>query len=143
MTEMSDATERPLRLSYHVVIAIAVGLIAPFTGFAWPFALLTGMVISRDDRDRRTGTKVTAAARIVRLLAVTGGVLAMLFAGAILGGLIAFSIVWLVTVSERMSADATPNDRTIARLLLVVGGAIGFLVLGTLLDVNLSIGFGS
>jgi hypothetical protein len=140
---MSDATDRPFRLAYHVIIAIAVGLIAPFTGFAWPFALLTGMVISRDDRDRRTGTKVPAAARIIRVLAVTGGVLAMLFAGAILGGLIAFSIVWLVTVSERMSADATPNDRTIARLLLVIGAVVGFVVGGMLLDMNVSIAFGS
>ena len=73
-----------------------------------------------------------AAARVIRVLAVTGGVLAMLFAGAILGGLIAFSIVWLVTVSERMSADATPNDRTIARLLLVIGAVVGFLIGGML-----------
>ena len=140
---MTDATERPFRLAYHVIIAIAVGLIAPFTGFAWPFALLTGMVISRDDRDRRAGTTVPAAARIVRVLAVTGGVLAMLIAGAILGGLIAFSIVWLVTVSERMSADATNNDRTIARLLLVIGAIIGFFVIGALAQTNLSIRFGS
>jgi hypothetical protein len=140
---MSDATQRPFRLAYHVIIAIAVGLIAPFTGLAWPFALLTGMVISRDQRDRDAGTTVSAATRLIRVLAVTGGVLAMLFAGAILGGLIAFLIVWLVTVSERMSADATPNDQTIARLLLVIGAVIGFVALGAIAQANLSIRFGS
>ncbi len=138
-----DTTERPFRLLYHVVIAIAIGLIAPFTGLAWPFALLTGMVLARDERDRRGGASVPAAARIVRLLAVTGGVLAMLFAGAILGGLIAFLIVWLVVASERMTADAGAADRTIARLMLVIGAVIGFLVIGTLLQVDFSIAFGS
>ena len=48
VTEMAVPT---LRLSHHVIIAIAVGLVAPFTGFAWPFALLTGVVIGRDDLD--------------------------------------------------------------------------------------------
>jgi len=143
VTDVSDVSDRPFRLTYHVVIAIAVGLIAPFTGFAWPFALLTGMVIGRGDRDRRTGTKVPAATRVIRVLAVTGGVLAMLFAGAVVGGLIALAIVWLVLVSERMSADADPADRTIARLVLVIGAVIGFFVGWMLLDVNVSIGFGS
>ena len=140
---MIDTAERPFRLTYHVIIATAVALIAPFTGLAWPVALLTGMVISRDERERRSGTKVPAAVRLIRLLAVTGGVLAMLIAGALLGGLVAFAIVWLVLVSERMTADAEPADRTIARLLLVIGGIVGFFVGGMLFDVNLSIGFGS
>ena len=140
---MIDTVERPFRLTHHVIIATAVGLIAPFTGLAWPFALLTGMVISRDERDRRAGTKAPVAARLIRLLAVTGGVLAMLFAGAILGGLVALAIVWLVLVSERMTADADPADRTIARLLLVIGAVAGFVVGAMLIDVNLSIEFGS
>lgn len=48
VTEMAVPT---LRLSHHVITAIAAGLSAPFTGFAWAFALLTGVVIGRDDLD--------------------------------------------------------------------------------------------
>jgi hypothetical protein len=142
---MKTMTEQPFRLSYHLVIAVAVGLVAPLTGFAWPFAMLTGVVISRDDQDRRRGMQTPPAVRIVRLLAVTGGVLAMLFAGALLGGLIALAIVWLTILSERMTADATPTDRTIARLLLVIGAVVGF-VIGFVafgIRANISIGVGA
>ncbi|TFG69490.1 MAG: hypothetical protein E4H24_00275 [Thermomicrobiales bacterium] len=139
---MTEAPVQPLRLSYQVIIAIAIGCIAPFTGFAWPFALLTGLVLGRDDQDRRTGTRVSVPARLLRLLAVTGGVLAMLFAGAILGGLIAFGIVWLVVISERLTVDVAPTDRVMARLILSIGAVVGFFVLGAFVDVNFSLGLG-
>ncbi|MBA2373646.1 MAG: hypothetical protein H0V74_05535 [Chloroflexi bacterium] len=104
---MTESAAQPFRLSYHVVIAAAVAVIVPFTGLAWPLALLVGLVISSDERDRKRGVRTPRATRIVRVLAVTGGVLSMMFAGAVLGGLIAFTIAWLTTVSERMAADAT------------------------------------
>jgi ABC-type phosphate/phosphonate transport system permease subunit len=56
----------------------------------------------------------------VRLLAVTGAVLAMAFFGAIIGGLIAVPIAVLSALSERAAADAEPIDRVIARLILLL-----------------------
>lgn len=140
---MTAEPVQPFRLAYHVVIAIAIGCIAPFTGWAWPFALLTGLVISRDDLDRRAGIRAPAVTRIIRLLAVTGGVLAMMIAGAILGGIVAFLIMALVAASERMSVQASPTDRLIARLLLAVGAVIGFFVLGSFIGANLSLRIGA
>lgn len=140
MTELSG---QPFRLAYHVVIATALGVIAPFTGLAWPFALLTGLVISGDDLDRRAGIRVPARTRVLRLLAVTGGVLAMMFAGAVFGGFIAFLIMALVVASERMTADVSPTDQMIARLLLAIGAAIGFFVLGSFISADFSLRFGA
>ena len=140
---MTAAPAQPFRLAYHVVIAIAIGCIAPFTGWAWPFALLTGLVISRDDLDRQAGIRAPGTTRIIRLLAVTGGVLATMIAGAILGGIIAFLIMALVLASERMTVQASPTDRFIARLLLAVGAAIGAFVLGPLIGASLSLTIGA
>ena len=140
---MTAVPAQPFRLAYHVVIAIAIGCIAPFTGWAWPFALLTGLVISRDDLDRQAGIRAPGTTRIIRLLAVTGGVLATMIAGAILGGIIAFLIMALVLASERMTVQASPTDRFIARLLLAVGAAIGAFVLGPLIGASLSLTIGA
>ena len=140
---MTPAPAQPFRLAYQIVIAFAVGVIAPFTGWAWPFALVTGLVIARDDLDRRAGIRVPAVTRVIRVLAVTGGVLAMMIAGAVLGGIVAFLIMALVVASERMTADVSPTDRMIARLLLVVGAVIGFFVFGSFIDADVSIRIGS
>jgi hypothetical protein len=140
---MNETAFRPLRLSHHVVIATAVGLIAPFTGLAWPFALLTGLVIARDDLDRRAGIRVSARTRLIRLLAVTGGVLAMIVAGAVLGGIVAFLILALVVRSEQMTVDVSPTDQMIARLLLGIGAVVGFYVFGAVVGANVSLGFGT
>jgi len=140
---VTETSGQPFRLANHVVIAIAVGIIAPFTGLAWPFALLTGLVIRRDDLDRWTGIRAPALTRVIRLLAVTGGVLAMMFAGAVLSGILAFLIMALVVASERMTADASPTDRMIARLLLVIGAVVGFFVLGSFINADFSVRFGS
>ena len=139
---MTAAPEQPFRLANHVIIAIAIGCVAPFTGWAWPFALLTGLVISADDLDRRAGTRPPAATRIIRLLAVTGGVLAMMVAGAILGGIVGFLIMALVVASERMTANASSTDRLIARLLLAVGAALGAFVLGQLIHATVALSIG-
>ncbi len=84
-----DGTQTTFRLGYHVIIAAAMALVAPATGFAWAVAILTGLVIAADDADRRAGIRVPALRRVSRVLAVTGGVLGMLIAGALIGGLVA------------------------------------------------------
>ncbi len=76
---------------------------------------------------------------MIRFLAVTGGVLAMMVAGAVLGGIVAFLIVWLVVRSERLTVDASVSDRMTSRLLLVIGAASGFFVLGAIVGADLSI----
>ena len=140
---MTEHTQASFRLMYHVIIAMAVALVAPLTGFAWVLAIPTGLVIAADDRDRRSGVPVRARTRVIRVLAVTGGVLGMLLAGAVLGGLIALAIVALTIYSERISADALESDRTIARLMLLIGAIVGFIVIGSFINADLSIRFGA
>jgi len=129
-----------LNLAYHVIIGLAMGIVAPFTVLAWPFAVLTGMVIGAADVDRILGRPQRGS--LLRVLAVTGGVLAMLFFGAILGGLISFLIVALAAFSERVAARTTATDQGIARILIaIITVVIWFLALYVLkLNVNVSIG---
>lgn len=135
------AQASPLKLSYHLIIGAAAGLIAPFTAFAWPFALLTGMVIGRAGVDRDHGIRHPFGVRAGRILAVTGGILAMLWFGAILGGLIGFLVVALAAFSERVAGDASPTDRGIARIVLALATIAGFVALLALgLNVNIRIG---
>lgn len=140
--EMStmDHTSTPFRLGFHGIIAIAMALVAPVTGLAWAFAILTGLVIAADDADRRAGTHVPAVQRTARILAVTGGVLGMLVAGALLGGLVAIICVALTLTSERASATATPTERSIARILLLVGGLVGFVVFNGAIRLDMDFG---
>jgi hypothetical protein len=134
------ASPEKLNLVYHVIIGVASGMVAPFTIWAWIPALLTGMVIGGADVDRINGRSQRAGA--VRVLAVTGGVLAMLFVGAIVGGLIAFAIVALAAFNDRIAARTTATDQGIARILLfIVTVAIWFLVFVVLrLNINISLG---
>ncbi len=123
-------------------MAAAVILVAPFTGLAWPFAILTGMVIGKSEVDRRLGIRPSTTARAVQILAVTGGVLAMMLFGAIIGGLIAFLIVALAAYSERLAADASPSDRTLARILLAVAAVAGYVVLAVVLGLRVDLRIG-
>ena len=113
-------TAAPARLNvvYHVFLGIVIGLVSLITLLAWPFAILTGMVIGKANSDRRLGRRANASA--IQLLAVTGGVLCMLFFGALLGGLIAFLVVALAAFSERVAENASPVDQTMARIILGV-----------------------
>ena len=77
------------KLYRHVVIGLVIALIAPFTLLAWPFAILLGIVIRRDAVERRSGVRRSAAATLVGILAVAGGIVAAIFFGAIIGALIA------------------------------------------------------
>jgi hypothetical protein len=117
------------RLYRHLVIGLVIALIAPFTGLAWPFAILLGIVVAQDDIDRRRGLARSAGTTVVRVLAVTGAVLAMMFFGAFIGGLIAFPIAALSALSERAAADADPTDRIVARLIIVVMPILAYLAI--------------
>ena len=136
----APAPPEKLNLVYHLIIGVACGIVAPFTIWAWIPALLTGMVIGGADVDRINGRLQRGSA--VRVLAVTGGVLAMLFVGAIIGGFIAFAIVALSAFNDRIAARTTPTDQGIARILLfIVTVAIWFVVFFVLkLNVNISFG---
>jgi hypothetical protein len=140
---MTPPPDRPLRIGSHVIVALAIALVAPFTGFAWPFALATGIVIGRGEVDTAHGVSASLAQRLARVLEVTGGVLAMLFAGVFIGGLVAFLIVALATFSERLAADASSTDRTLARIVLFIGGAFGWLIIGLALGLHLTVRIGS
>jgi hypothetical protein len=134
----------PLKLATHVVAGIAIGLVAPFTVLAWPFAILVGIVIGKADTARLRGEPRGAGSAVIQVLAVTGGVLAMLFFGAILGGLLAFVVVALAAFSERAAAHASPTDRIVARILLFVVPVFVWLALIALgFSFELHIGYGS
>lgn len=132
-----------LNVAYHVVIGVSIGLVSLFTLLAWPFAILTGLVIGKANSDRRLGRRQGASA--IQLLAVTGGVLGMLFFGALIGGLIAFIVVALAAFSERVAETTSQVDQTMARIIVglvaVLTYAAGWFGLAALgFQVNLSFG---
>ncbi len=133
---------QPLRLSRHLIPGAAAGFIAPFTGVAWPFAILVGFVIGGSRVRRLQGVATRPLTSVIEVLAVTGGVLAMLFFGAILGGLISFLIAALAGWSEETAAPATQADRTLARLTFVVAAAVTFVVLALLLNYRFDLRIG-
>jgi hypothetical protein len=135
----TPAVER-INLGKHAIIGVAIGLISLFTVLAWPFAILTGMVIGQSEVDRTHGRP--GRARILRILAVTGGVLAMLFFGALVGGLIAFFIVALAASSERMAGNASPTDRTMARIVVFLAAVGTWIVLAVVLRFNVHVNIG-
>jgi hypothetical protein len=137
------AAPQRLNVVYHVVIGIAVGLVSLITLLAWPFAILTGIVVGKASSDRRLGRRQSAS--VLQLLAVTGGVLGMLLFGALVGGLIAFLVVGLVAFSERVAEHTSPVDQIMARIIVVFvavlaygAGWFGLAALG--FQINLSFG---
>jgi hypothetical protein len=133
------AVER-LNTAYHVVIGVAIGIVALFTGFAWPFAILTGMVIGKASSDRRLGrTQRTSA---VQFLAVTGGILGMMLFGVVIGGLIAFLIVALAAYSERVAENTRPVDQTMARIMISLIGAVVWFAAWAVLGLRINISLG-
>ena len=115
----------PLRFGRHLVVALAIGVLAPLTLWAWPFAIATGIVIGTADVEKAHGQTASRSTRFVRIVAVTGGVLAMFVAGAFVGAIIGFFVAALADFSERMAADASPTDQN---PVLFVGGALGWIV---------------
>lgn len=135
-------TPERLNVASHAVIGVAMGLIAPFTGLAWIPAILTGMVIGRAGVEQRHGIRSSRSTQVLRILAVTGGVVAMLILGAIIGGLIAFLIAALAAFSERVAEGTRATDQTIARILIIVVtiGVWALLVFVFKLNVNIRFG---
>ena len=118
----------PFRFGRHLVVALAIGLLAPFTLWAWPFAIATGIVIGTADVEKSHGQTASRSTQLVRVVAVTGGVLAMFVANAIVGGFITFFVAALANLSEQIAAGASPTDQNLARILLFIGGALGRIV---------------
>jgi hypothetical protein len=139
MSETAPGTGRP-NLAYHAILGVAIGFFSMVTVFAWPFAILTGMVIGSADVDRMQGKP--PGSRVVRVMAVTGGVLAMLFFGAVIGGLLSFIIVALAAFSERVAGNTSPTDRTMARILLLTVSIATWIVLSLVLKLNVNIQIG-
>lgn len=132
-----------LNLPYHVVLGIAMGVVAVFTAFAWIPAVLTGIVIGRAGVEQRKGIRPRASTQALRILAVTGGVFAMLIAGAIIGGIIAFLIVALAAFSERVAENAGPTDLTMSRIIIGLTTTIVWFAAFYVIGLNLSIKLGA
>ena len=132
----------PLRLAVHLLVAVAVTLVSPFTGLAWPFALLVGMLVGASEARAARGERASLADSLAAAPLMAIGVLAMLFLGAIVGVVIAFSIVALAAFSERAAALASPTDRGVARILLFVVPLATWLIVFPLLGVNVDVRIG-
>jgi len=137
----AGAPER-LNLVYHGIVAVAMGAISVATVFAWIPAIPMGMVIGRAAVDQAKGIRPSAATQVVRVLAVTGGVVAMLVLGLVLGGIVAFLVASLAAFSERLAANAGPNDQTIARIFTTLLAAGTWFVLAILLNIRINFTIG-
>jgi hypothetical protein len=132
----------PLRLGVHLLVAFSIGVVSPFTGLAWPFAILVGVTIGSADARRLRGDAEGWGDSFSRAILVAAGILAMLFFGAIIGGLIAIAVVALASFSERAAAHATPTDRGVARILLFIVPIVMWFVLLPLLGMDVDIRIG-
>jgi hypothetical protein len=131
-----------LNLPYHVIIGIAAGVVAVFTAYAWIPAILTGIVIGRASVEQRKGIRPARGTQVLRVLAVTGGVLAMLVLGAVIGGLIAFFVAALASFSERVAANTGPIDQTMARIIIGLVTTIVWFAAIYVIGLNLNISIG-
>ena len=75
---------------------------------------------SADARQLRGEPRELAGVSFLKALVITVGIFAMLFFGAIIGGLIAIAVVALASFSEKAAAHASPTDRGVARILLFI-----------------------
>jgi hypothetical protein len=139
---MTSNPVRPHPIGGLLIVAAAIALVAPFTVLAWPFAIATGIVIGTSEVEKAHGMSTALGARLVRIAAVTGGVLAMLVAGVVIGGLIALVVAALARFAEHLAGDASPPDRILARITLFIGGALGWIILGTVLGLHLTVHLG-
>jgi hypothetical protein len=139
----STVAVAPLRLGVHALIAVAIGVVSPFTGLAWPVALLIGMVIGSADAAHMRGERQSRADQVAMAFIVAVLVLVMLVLGAILGGLIALLVVGLTVFSEKAAAFVSPTDRGVARILLFLVPVLMWLVVFPLIGMNVDIRIGS
>jgi len=128
--------------AYQAIIGVAMGIVALFTALAWIPAILTGLIIGRSQVERSKGISVGGATQALRILAVTGGVLAMLFLGAVIGGLIAFFIVALVSFSERILSDTSATDHTMARIFTTIVALVVWFVALYVVGFNFKVNIG-
>lgn len=138
----SVGTPERLNLVYHGIVGVAMGAIAVATVFAWIPAIPMGMVIGRAAVDQAKGIRPSAATQVVRVLAVTGGVVAMLVLGLVLGGIVAFLVASLAAFSERLAGNAGPNDQTIARIFTTLLAVGTWFVLAILLNIRINFTIG-
>lgn len=141
-TAPAVAGSEKVNLLYHVIIGVAAGMVAAFTALAWPVALVLGYIVGRDQVERMHGVRNPAATNILRALLIVIGVGAMLFLGAIVGGLIALVIVALVAFSERIAGNTSSTDQGIARILVFIVAAATWAVLFVVLKPNINISIG-
>ena len=140
-TAAPAATER-LNFVYLAIIGLAMGLVAPFTALAWPFAIGVGMILGLAAVERSNGVQQRGSVHLLRALALVIGTILMFFFGAIVGGVIALLIVGLASLGERVSANAGPTDRAIGRILIVMITAVVWFVMLNVLKVNVNINIG-
>lgn len=135
------ATER-LNYAYLAIIGVAIGLVAPFTGLAWPVAILIGLILGLAAVERANGIQQRGAVHLLRALALVAGTIVMFIVGAIIGAIIALLIVGLAAFSERVSANAGPTDRVIGRILItIITVVVWFVILNVVkLNTNITIG---
>jgi hypothetical protein len=122
-------TERPLNYLRHGAIGVAVAIVAPGTAFAWPFAVLAGIILGRADVVRTRGSSVAMGVRIAAgalVLALLVAIVAL--AGGPSGIFVSLAIAAMAALSERAAADASPRDQWTARMLLLVIPLIGLLL---------------
>jgi hypothetical protein len=67
----------------------------------------------------------------------------MMIFGAVIGGLISFLAAALAGLSERAAAGASPTDRAIARVIVVVVAVVTFVALAQVIGLRLDIRVGS
>ena len=138
----SGAVLEKINLLYHLIIGVAVGIAAAFTALAWAPALIVGYLIGRDQVERAHGVRNPAATNILRALLIVIGVGAMLFLGAIIGGLIALAIVALMAFSERIAANTSAADQGIARILVVITAVAVWAAIFFIFKPNINISIG-
>lgn len=143
LTTPTTTAYAPLRWGVHLLIAASIGIISPFTGLAWPFAIAVGMAMGSAAARRLRGQPDTAADGLMRGIAIVFGVLGMLFFGVIVGGLVAIVVVILASFSEKAAAYASPTDRGVARILLFIVPIIMWFIVFPLLGVNVNVRIGS
>ncbi|HEX8025903.1 MAG TPA: hypothetical protein VF484_06850 [Candidatus Limnocylindrales bacterium] len=135
-----EAAPAKVNFAYVVIVGLAAGLASLISLFAWPFGILTGIVIGRSDAERRAGIRQPASLTIIRYLGVTGGVLAMAFFGAFIGLVGGFIVAALAAFNERVLEGTGPTDRGIGRIAFIVVTIVTWVVVAMVLNVHVNIG---
>lgn len=138
----TEASSTPLRIWVHALVGVTIGLVSPFTALAWPFAILLGMAFGASSARRERGEHGDFATLLLGALAMAVGIIGMLFFGAIIGGLLAIPIVFLAAFSEMAAAHASPIDRGVARIIVIVIPIALWIIVFPLIGMNVNINVG-